>query len=509
MIDKIHVALYNRVKAVRLMPNVERAVFMKNDGLYNRIIEYYCKTNSVKMTAEELGTSVIKVRRVLITEGLWSSATSRKIVELHEQGLSTKEIAKKLHYSEKNVQAFLPYSRGVYGQENQSVYSLSCKEYRERNQHAAQRQVNYGFTPTKKYLRNETVVDNNERLEKNPVALKLHLELNMDNCNDQDKGILRKYGKMKNAIARDVIVPADITLHALHYAIQKLFGWQNGHLHHYALPEDVFEKITENSLAKWCRLAGVYFRFPNDKMNDLFWDDDYSADMSVKSWLKSKCKGPYQYGGLGDYYFENQKSVLRLKNELPSLIEESHNRTDLSGNLNYLLERLSLLEYLYLPGSIYSIDSLEDKLGFLEDNLKPNHKTWDFILDDIDNKFELFCKYAELSTIRMQTQSYQIDYIYGYDYSWKVAITLVNAYYQEDVQNSENANLQRVISTNSPVCVESDGLTVFDDVSGIHGFIDFLVALYSSKTEEERQKMMKWARSFGWTGRESKPQNIL
>ena len=52
---------------------------MGNAELYDRIIASYKENGSVKKTAEELGTSVIKVRRVLITEGLWSSATSRTI----------------------------------------------------------------------------------------------------------------------------------------------------------------------------------------------------------------------------------------------------------------------------------------------------------------------------------------------------------------------------------------------------------------------------------------------
>ena len=85
---------------------------MEQMELYDRIIESYEITGSVKKTAEELGTSVIKVRRVLITEGLWSSPTSRKIMELIKQGLSTKEIATRLNYTEKNVQAFSPYTKG-------------------------------------------------------------------------------------------------------------------------------------------------------------------------------------------------------------------------------------------------------------------------------------------------------------------------------------------------------------------------------------------------------------
>ena len=51
---------------------------MGHAELYDRIIESYEETHSVKKTAEELGTSVIKVRRVLITEGLWSRPQAEK-----------------------------------------------------------------------------------------------------------------------------------------------------------------------------------------------------------------------------------------------------------------------------------------------------------------------------------------------------------------------------------------------------------------------------------------------
>ena len=49
------------------------------DELYQNIIDTYIQINSVKETAKLLDTYPIKVRRVLITEGLWSSRTSEEI----------------------------------------------------------------------------------------------------------------------------------------------------------------------------------------------------------------------------------------------------------------------------------------------------------------------------------------------------------------------------------------------------------------------------------------------
>ncbi len=52
-----------------------------------------------------------------------------------------------------------------------------------------------------------------------PDILKLHLELNMKYVNEEEIEILKKYGSMKKSISRDILVPGDITLHVLSYAI--------------------------------------------------------------------------------------------------------------------------------------------------------------------------------------------------------------------------------------------------------------------------------------------------
>lgn len=111
------------------------------DELYQQIIDSYKETGSVKKTAEELGTYPIKVRRVLITEGLWHSKTSNQVAELLALGKSVAEIAEELVISEKNVQSYMPYSRGQYGGEDRSNEAIRSEEYRGRMQQAAKNQV--------------------------------------------------------------------------------------------------------------------------------------------------------------------------------------------------------------------------------------------------------------------------------------------------------------------------------------------------------------------------------
>ena len=111
------------------------------DKSYEKIIETYKLTKSVLETARKLNTYPIKVRRVLITEGLWESKTSAIIVRMHSQGISVKEIASQLFLSEKNIQSYLPYSRGCYNAKKQTSNGARSREYRERMKIANDNQV--------------------------------------------------------------------------------------------------------------------------------------------------------------------------------------------------------------------------------------------------------------------------------------------------------------------------------------------------------------------------------
>lgn len=83
--------------------------------LVNEVIKVYSSNNSILETAKATGISTVKVRKILITEGLWESDTSIKIGSLLQQGMTTEQIAETLYMSVKNVQAYMSYKRGVYG----------------------------------------------------------------------------------------------------------------------------------------------------------------------------------------------------------------------------------------------------------------------------------------------------------------------------------------------------------------------------------------------------------
>ena len=59
-----------------------------------------------------------------------------------------------------------------------------------------------------------------------------------------------------------------------------------------------------------------------------------------------------------------------------------------------------------------------------------------------------------------------------------------------------------------PVCIALDGISLMDDVGGIHGYIDFLRTIHGNDPDE-REDMKSWGRWMGWTGRMNKPETLL
>ena len=511
---------------------------------YQKIIQLYQETASVKETAKKLGTYPIKVRRVLITEGLWHSNTSDLIGSLYASGLSVSEIAKQLFISEKNVQSYIPYSRGQYSKDQRSNEAVRSEGYRERIQVAENSQVKKKNQNSSQYMNSEKEMENDHMRKLNvikerdrqvdndrpiPYAIRLHLVLDMDDkyLGENEIGILAQFGKMVSNISRDIIVPGDITLHALHYAINRAFGWQNSHLHSYhPYEEDYNQMIKSGKLTEWAKLAGMYFRFPCEDYEDIYWDDDYKAGISVKNWLKEKYTGPYYYGGTREYFYRCQQDVKELYEQWPTLevrksfsewmdecrrlAERTGNKdakadmikriapiTDVTvkeltdsiafeGGFDELIERLPLYDILLMPGMIQNFDSWD----FSNRRMRKDFEKEDMCLAPVTTPI---CK--------------SIRYWYDYGDDWNVKIT-ATACYDTKKKYEASGNPVEPIEEHRPVCVNADALPVCDDVGGIHGYCNMLEDLHGEDLSE-KESMKEWARSMGWTGRMINPKNIL
>ncbi|MBE5838891.1 IS1096 element passenger TnpR family protein [Butyrivibrio sp.] len=349
----------------------------ERDDLYDLIIEEYHKTGSVSQVAENLNTNKIKVRRVLITEGLWESRSSKQVGELFAQGMSVKEIAKELCMSEKNVQSYMPYTRGAYGGSKSNDAERSG-EYRARQISAETKQPsvkrvkglegikqqpetvsdNVVQFKQKTYLTKpayeKPAEDNSGSFERFPSVLKLRFEMvspyksdvgKLD-MNPEEEAAFLKNAKAEEGLIRDVLVHGQMNLHAIHYMIQRLFGWQNCHLHNYSLSEKDFDMVTKGQrIGEYLKLCGTIFRYPDAGLEDRFWDDDYHKGISVKSWLRTKYTYGYRDFSVDDTFIKNYEYVEQFKKTYkrglvnPKMTLENFRRVHVFENSeNFLLE---------------------------------------------------------------------------------------------------------------------------------------------------------------------------
>ncbi len=353
---------------------------MGDKEYFESVVAAYHESNcSIRETANQMEISRSKVRKILITMGEITSDITEKALPLLAEGKSQKEIAEILGVSVATLSTYLPYGNRVFNREDKTEDAIRSEEYRNRQKLAASRQINNGrvaghdehsglalnvgriatadnMNPTvvmmnhgvdktsvdkiaivdgmttvdkpsvmttvgindMKTMEADNMEEKTDYLEDEIKVVKLKLELQMD---EDDREVIKKYGKAKEGISREIIVPYFYPLHSLHYAIQKAFGWQNSHLHHFELPEEAFNGLTDNKFAKYCMLCGLYFRFPygDEDMNDIYWDDDYSEGISFKTWLKKKYSAPYGYGGSLEHFIFSQIVAKRFWDDNPTI----------------------------------------------------------------------------------------------------------------------------------------------------------------------------------------------
>lgn len=104
---------------------------------HQEIIAAYSRSGSIKGTHKLTGYGEGLIRKVLITEGLWSSPRAEEVQELHRQGLTEAEISERLGLSVSAVNSYLPYSKGTYLSEDKSANAKRIRACRERKKSQA------------------------------------------------------------------------------------------------------------------------------------------------------------------------------------------------------------------------------------------------------------------------------------------------------------------------------------------------------------------------------------
>lgn len=374
--------------------------------------------------------------------------------------------------------------------------------------------------------------------------LHLHLEL-VDEWDEEELQIAKKYGKLNGChISRDVVVPADIPLYAVHYLIQRLFGWQNSHLHSYELDYDDFVRFTGNCTALWEEMVGIVLRSPFMKDDDVFWADDYSNG-SFKNWLTRKYTGPYmsQCRGEGIISCVNDKlninkderfyvmtgvfdgiervvacypaftksgkmteppkerwKDVETKTEVRSFIELPVDalRMIFQRNPVEILERLPI-------NTILKAQDTSEKFHTAEElHTKLRREVRSYVTADIDS--------PECQVLPVPVTD-TLYYNYDFGDNWVIRITasrncedmVKNGIVTQEQLDKANIKCRELYR---PVTIAVDGEMLIDDMGGCFGFINFLKALNPElsgmDTQEkadaraEKKDYMEWAKSQGW-----------
>jgi len=87
---------------------------------------------SLHDVADEFDITVMKARKLLITGGLYSTATSRRVQEMHAQGLTVAQITEKTGLKRASINSYLPYTNIVYNLPDISIKAERQKQYRVR-----------------------------------------------------------------------------------------------------------------------------------------------------------------------------------------------------------------------------------------------------------------------------------------------------------------------------------------------------------------------------------------
>lgn len=568
--------------------------------VYHRNLDQETGEMAIGRIAFELWVSRTKARKLLVTAGLICPDITKQALKLQEQGLGIRAIARELGLSQCTVNSYLPYSGVIYNSEHKSKEAVRAQNYRQRNKLAKERVVasepssqatetaaqasapvlgpqaltslysepqasstpdtsstnSFSAAPPSQgyfYLHMELLPHDRVEAFKDSIPFS-EPESPMEDTRDPEDDVaytLQRYGRVfyGKYITRDILVPEDMPLFALHYAINKAFGWQNSHLHHFELSQEAFEQLTDNKLSNYTELVGRLLVSPLMEDADRFWNDDYEKG-SIKTWLSKKYCGPYHSYNDSELYSVCRQEIKLFKRDYKyfCLLYGSgfHNReTFFWGRAfkskadaerfrsHYKLhkgERLEIVDFNYAPvHALYS--ALETSPNMLLERL-----TLKEVLalqneaGESEPFYQAFQEYMDQfkalnprPSLEPKSPKVTDALYYRYDYGdeWCVKLTAYSsADYLLKAQRLLPEELaeaqQKLLAKHAPVCLALDGLPVFDDAGGMEGYCDFLRCVFDkeetepySENYDDREEALTWARSLGWSTRKVKPKNLL
>lgn len=86
----------------------------------------------LNLLAEEFSMTPIKVRKLLITSGVYETPISIAVNKLYRDGKTVKDIQKIMGLSSASVNGYLPYNKTVYKMEEATLTAERLRKYRQR-----------------------------------------------------------------------------------------------------------------------------------------------------------------------------------------------------------------------------------------------------------------------------------------------------------------------------------------------------------------------------------------
>ncbi len=414
-----------------------------------------------------------------------------------------------------------------------------------------------------------------ERLPFTPWGvLRLHIELcdssdahtAMD-IDEEKSSILCQYGDVKHgrSISRDIVVPEDMPLYALHFVIQRLFGWRNQQRHRYFIPMERARMLCHDNASMWSCMVGLIFRSPLMSIENEFWMNDYTGG-GYKYWFRKKYTGPYLSKNQSEGFIPCQEQMNELnmmgKNLVyyatddhgeeyisricPEMeIEEGSLSTQPDGKpytriepvlfeemsvdelcVYYKNDPISLIERLPISSVIASGNMhLSDQLTRAEQEeseiCETGEEMYAFARKYINNIIDAYEDTPERQVCPLPFTDV-LYYRYGKDNGWTVKITasencpdLMDRITQDDL---DLANL-KCRATYRPVLIAKDGWPVFDMEGGLQEYCFFLTSIQpnlDSMTLEDRvgakrqcHDQLERAKKCGWQRDESSDIDYL
>lgn len=122
-------------------PDYDRAEVQ--DELFVRVIEAFEEpyddrierskdAPSIRDVANAIDMTPLRVRKILITAGYYSTELSRKVQVLYEQGYTTQQIMEEAGLMRASIYAYLPYIKGAYNLPEPTLNAERKKAYRKR-----------------------------------------------------------------------------------------------------------------------------------------------------------------------------------------------------------------------------------------------------------------------------------------------------------------------------------------------------------------------------------------